>query len=168
MSPPLRTVGIHATCVLLDRAGASFGAPADAGVLILGKSGAGKSDLALRLIAMGAKLVADDRTDLFVRRGRLFGRAPKAIAGLMEVREVGILALPHAAFARIALTIEPKAGARLPPHRRFSPPAPLQLAEDKAPPLLAVAPFEASAAAKIAVATAAYERGLHRETVNRI
>jgi HPr kinase/phosphorylase len=163
-----RTVGIHATCVLLDRAGAPFGAPADAGVLILGKSGAGKSDLALRLVAMGAKLVADDRTDLFVRRGRLYGRAPKAIAGLMEVREVGILALPFAASVRIALVVEPEAGPRLPDLRRFQPPAPLLLPADKTPPLLAIAPFEISAAAKIAVATAAYERGLHRETVNTI
>ena len=80
-----RTVNIHATCVLLESAAAAFGASRAAGVLLLGKSGAGKSDLALQLIALGAKLVSDDRTELFVERGKLFARAPQSIAGLIEV-----------------------------------------------------------------------------------
>ena len=60
----LMTANIHATCIRIARAGKVFGAPASAGVLILGESGAGKSDLALRLIGRGAELVADDRTEL--------------------------------------------------------------------------------------------------------
>ena len=71
-----RSVNIHATCVRLGRAGAAFGAPPDAGVLLLGKSGAGKSDLALRLIALGATLVADDRTELYLWQRKLYARPP--------------------------------------------------------------------------------------------
>ena len=62
---------IHASCVALG----------NKGVLLLGDSGAGKSDLALRLIDGGAKLVTDDRTDLSVRNGKLFARAPVILAG---------------------------------------------------------------------------------------
>src|SRR5512146_1790449 len=99
-------VNIHASCVLLDGAAEAFGAPRDAGVLLLGESGRGKSDLALRLIERGAKLVADDRTELFVKDNALFARAPQSLAGLIEVRGAGIVALPFAAEARIALAVE--------------------------------------------------------------
>jgi HPr kinase/phosphorylase len=63
----LRIANIHASCVVLARAGEPFGAPGDAGILILGASGSGKSDLALRLIGRGALLVADDRVEIFAR-----------------------------------------------------------------------------------------------------
>ena len=102
----------------LDGAAAAFAAPRMAGVLLLGESGAGKSDLALRLIAMGAKLVGDDRTELFAENDQLFARAPANIEGLLEVRGVGIVALPSAAKARVALAVtleRPK--TRLPPAR---------------------------------------------------
>ena len=46
---------VHATCVVLAKAAVPFGARATAGILLLGRSGSGKSDLALRLIALGAK-----------------------------------------------------------------------------------------------------------------
>jgi len=162
-------VNIHATCLRLCRAGAAFGAPAGAGVLLVGGSGAGKSDLALRLIAMGARLVADDRTDLFVARGRLFARAPKRIAGLIEVRGVGVLRLPRAAQAQVTLVAElGRGGPRLPAHRRWLPPAALALPADAAPWAVRIAPFEASAPAKLAAAAAAYARGLHCENVNPI
>jgi HPr kinase/phosphorylase len=154
-------INIHATCVLLGRAGVAFGAPRDAGLLLLGKSGAGKSDLALRLIALGAKLVSDDRTDLYVVRGKLFGRAPTTIAGLIEARGVGIVALPAATRARIALVVSlehPK--SRLPQREFYKPPHGLSAAV----PLLRLAPFEASTPAKIALAVAAYERNLFRES----
>jgi hypothetical protein len=162
-------VNIHATCVRLDRAGAAFGAPRDAGVLLLGKSGAGKSDLAIRLIALGATLVADDRTELYVWRRKLYARPPARLAGLIEVRGVGILKLPHANRVRVALVVElGRDAARLPDHRRYRPSAALALPAAAAPPVVKIAPFEAAAPAKIVAATAAYALGLYRDTINPI
>jgi len=156
-----RVVNVHATCVQLARAGAAFNAPPGAGILLLGKSGSGKSDLALRLIALGAKLVSDDRTDLFVERGRLTARAPASIKGLIEVRAIGIVALPSAAKARIALAVSlerPK--SRLPEPDHYKSPFDLS-----APvPLIRLAPFEASAPDKIVLAAAAFAHKLFRES----
>ena len=166
---PKVSVNIHATCLRLGRAGAAFRAPRDAGVLLLGKSGAGKSDLALRLIALGATLVADDRTDLYVWRRTLYARPSARLAGLLEVRGVGILRLPYATKVRVALAVElGRDAARLPDHRRYRPPAALALPATAAPPVVKVAPFEASAPAKILAATAAYALGLYRDTFNPI
>jgi len=75
------------------------------GVMIEGASGAGKSDLALRAFDLGFRLVADDRTQVFLSRGRLFGRAPKPLSGLIEARGVGVLRQSHLAFAQIALIV---------------------------------------------------------------
>ena len=61
----MTTVNIHGSCIVLDKAAATFAAPPGDGVLILGASGAGKSSVALKLLAMGARLVADDRVELF-------------------------------------------------------------------------------------------------------
>ena len=93
---------IHACCVVLSRAGDPFGAPSDAGVLLIGPSGSGKSDLALRLIALGAVLVADDRVELFVQHGTLMARAPQALAGLVEIRGGGSVEMEYARLADIA------------------------------------------------------------------
>lgn len=72
---------IHATCI--DYQGT--------GILIIGPSGSGKSDLALRLIMnKNAKLVADDRTDICNQNGKLTASCPSTIAGQMEVRGIGI------------------------------------------------------------------------------
>jgi serine kinase of HPr protein (carbohydrate metabolism regulator) len=88
---------IHATCVAL---------PAGA-VLLRGAAGCGKSGLALRLIVeAGAQLVADDRSDLAVRDGRLIASAPAALAGRIEARGVGILALPYRAEAAVGLVAD--------------------------------------------------------------
>jgi len=163
------SVNIHATCIRLSRAGKAFAAPPDTGILLLGASGAGKSDLALRLISCGATLVADDICELFVSRGALWARAPARIAGLIEIRGLGIVKLPHAARVRIGLVVElgPSA-ARLPRHRRYRVPAKLALPAKAAPHLVIIAPFEASAPAKTAAAAAAYAHGLHRERINPI
>ncbi len=162
-------VNIHATCVRIGRAGQAFGTPADIGVLLLGASGAGKSDIALRLIDGGAILVADDRVELFVLRRMLWARAPRRGAGLIEIRGVGIVKIPHAARVRIGLAVELGEDVmRLPKHRRYKVPAALGLTKSAAPPLVKVAPFETSAPAKIAAAAAAYARDLHRDHINPI
>src|SRR5450631_3047929 len=61
-----------------------------AGVLITGKSGAGKSECALELISRGHSLVADDVVNIECEDGRLFGSAPDNFLGLIEVRGIGI------------------------------------------------------------------------------
>jgi HPr kinase/phosphorylase len=162
-------VNIHATAIRLGKAGVAFGAPASCGILLVGRSGSGKSDLALRLIAAGAKLVADDRTDLYASRGRLYAKAPKRIAGLLEVRGVGILKVPYATQMQVTLVVElGKAGPRLPEHRFYRVPAALRLPTASAPPVISLSPFEASAPAKLAAAAAAYAKGLYRDDINPI
>jgi serine kinase of HPr protein (carbohydrate metabolism regulator) len=162
------SVNVHATCLRVGRAGRPFRAPASAGGLLLGDSGAGKSDLALRLIGRGAQLVADDRTDLCVESGRLVARAPRSIAGLLEVRGVGIVAVAHAASAHIALVVN-LAGKvrRLPKQQRFAPPQALKLAPKARPVLIALSAFEDSAPDKILAAVAALHKGSFRESVKR-
>jgi serine kinase of HPr protein (carbohydrate metabolism regulator) len=67
------------------------------GVLIAGAPGRGKSDLSLRLIDRGATLISDDYTVVEARDGRLWASPPPTIAGKMEVRGLGILAIDHVA-----------------------------------------------------------------------
>jgi serine kinase of HPr protein (carbohydrate metabolism regulator) len=83
------------------------------GALIEGPSGIGKSDLALRCLERGAVLVADDRVLIWTDQGRLWGRAPEALAGLMEVRGVGIIQRPALPLCAIGLVIhcQPRAAA---------------------------------------------------------
>ena len=160
------TENIHASCVMLGRAGRAFGAPSDAGILILGKSGAGKSELALRLIAEGAVLVADDRVELFVRRGKLFARAPKTLAGLIEVRGVSIIELPHRKDAQIALAVNLTNTkiARLPERAYYE--SPLTMPQSNRPPMIALSP-DAATPAKIVAAVSAFAKNLFREEVKK-
>ncbi|KIN78325.1 Hpr serine kinase/phosphatase domain protein [Sulfitobacter mediterraneus KCTC 32188] len=75
-------------------------------MLILGASGTGKSALALQLIALGAELVADDRTIITRSSKTLRASVPEAIAGQIEARGVGILGVPHAASAQVVLAVD--------------------------------------------------------------
>ena len=78
----------------------SCAARAEAGVLLLGPPGSGKSDLVLRLLDRGFALVADDRVE-----STTFGSAPSALAGLLEVRGLGIVRLPYLSSCRLALVV---------------------------------------------------------------
>jgi serine kinase of HPr protein (carbohydrate metabolism regulator) len=73
------------------------------GALIEGPSGCGKSDLALRAIQVGWSLIADDRTLIWRSGDALYGRAPDALAGLIEARGLAVIAAPYRAYARICL-----------------------------------------------------------------
>ena len=84
------------------------------GVLILGEPGAGKSDLALRCLDQGFRLVADDRTLVWACEGGLYGRAPDSLAGLMEIRGLGVVPEPPVPFCRIALSVRCGSVERMP------------------------------------------------------
>jgi serine kinase of HPr protein (carbohydrate metabolism regulator) len=95
---------IHATAVAIGRRG----------VLITGASGAGKSDLAFRLIDRGAVLISDDQVALSVVDGRLKAAPPARIAGLIEVRGIGLVPMEHCADTFISLVVELGASERMP------------------------------------------------------
>ena len=120
------------------------------GVLLRGPSGSGKSDLALRLIDGGARLVADDQTELTRTPNGLVARAPLSIAGKMEVRGVGIMRVPTVPSAPIRLVVDlmPADQVERLPEPQFCEYLQCSL------PLLALAPFEASTPAKIRLALA--------------
>ena len=80
------------------------------GALIEGPSGIGKSDLAMRTLGLGATLVADDRVILWRSGGRLYGRAPAALAGLLEIRGVGIVRRTPRILAEVSLVIACQSG----------------------------------------------------------
>jgi HPr kinase/phosphorylase len=88
-------------------------------LLLRGPAGAGKSALALQMIALGAALVADDRTVLRAADGVLRAAPPPAIAGLIEARGLGLLRLPHTTDVPVAAVADLGAAetARLPPLR---------------------------------------------------
>ncbi|NIZ15294.1 HPr kinase/phosphorylase [Phaeobacter sp. HF9A] len=86
----------HASCVALN----------ERGVLILGPSGSGKSALALELMARGAQLVADDRTEIWREQDQLWARAPEAIAGLIEARGVGLLRAKAVAQVQLHVIVD--------------------------------------------------------------
>jgi len=140
MSANLRVQG---TCVALPMGGGEFSA-----VLLRGAPGTGKSDLALRLIDGSALLVADDLIELSPQQGVLIATAPQTIRGRMEVRGVGILAVPSIESAPLALLVDlvPADAVERLPQPAFEKIGEIRL------PRLALAPFESSAPAKIRVA----------------
>jgi HPr kinase/phosphorylase len=105
------TVILHASCI----------AHRGRGLLILGASGAGKSGLALEMLALGAELVADDRTLLRREPGAIIADAPDSLRGLIEARGVGILRARAHGPVELALAVDLDRAepARLPPDRRL-------------------------------------------------
>lgn len=140
------TILAHATCVALRLRGRAW-----RGVLLRGPSGAGKSDLALRLIEADGRLVADDQTRI-TRNGRtLLAAAPAALAGLIEVRGIGIVKLARGQLlsrASLSLLVDLVPIDRI---ERLPEPAKEDLLGVRLP-VLALAPFEDSAVAKLRLA----------------
>lgn len=112
------------------------------GALIQGSSGAGKSDLALRCLDMGLRLVADDRALVWACEGRLWGRAPETLAGLIEVRGLDVVAEPALPFCEIVLAARCESAERLPD------PA-WETISGVRVPAISTSPLEASAPAKL-------------------
>ena len=96
MAPGAASLIVHASTV----------AVAGRAVLIRGASGSGKSAMALQLLALGAGLIADDRTVLTRAAGQLIADAPPILHGLIEARGVGILNCPAVGPAPLALIVD--------------------------------------------------------------
>ncbi|MDZ4372485.1 MAG: HPr kinase/phosphorylase [Phenylobacterium sp.] len=120
------------------------------GALIEAPSGGGKSDLALRALGQGFRLVADDRVLVWVSDGRLFGRAPDVLRGLLEVRGLDIVQVEPVVFAELGLIVRLGRPDRLPE------PATEAISGVNLP-LLAADPFELSAPAKLGRALEAFD-----------
>ncbi|MFC3711489.1 HPr kinase/phosphorylase [Sphingoaurantiacus capsulatus] len=116
------------------------------GVLILGASGRGKSDLALRLIDRGAVLIADDQVALTPRAGLLQADAIATIHGKLEVRGLGIVDLDDAGPAPIALVVDLDGVPERLPEARMLDLAGIAL------PVIALPPFDASTPLKVELA----------------
>lgn len=105
-APAIQTPSIHGTALSVG----------GAGVLLRGKSGAGKSDLALRLldspgygvgaVLLKAFLIGDDQLYLWTEDGAVYATAPPALAGLLEVRGTGLLTVPFERRARLHLVVD--------------------------------------------------------------
>lgn len=125
--------------------------------LIRGASGAGKSDLALRCIALPplahiplrAELVSDDQVRLAAKEGGIEIAPPATIAGKIEVRGLGILTLPFRASARLALVVDLVPPDEVPRYP-LEPASATYLGINI--PLVRLAPFEPSAAVKLVLA----------------
>ena len=130
-------IRVHGTCVDID----------GAGVLLRGPSGAGKSDLALRLIDEGARLVADDQVEIERDGDRLNLRPPATIAGMMEVRGLGLFRFGHLP-STLSLVIDLVLADSV---ERLPDPATVEFL-GVCVPVFRLAPWEASATAKTRLA----------------
>lgn len=131
-------VSIHATCVAIGGKAA----------LLLGPSGSGKSDLALRLIDRGAKLVSDDLVYVQAIDDTLKASSPGTMAGKIEVRGVGLCTVPAQAEATVALLV------RLGEEKERLPEPQFETLEGIPLPLLHLDPHRASAPIKVEMALA--------------
>ncbi len=140
---------VHGTCVAISGAGA----------LLRGAPGSGKSDLALRFISLfggddrereAACLVADDQV-LLSRWGQgLAARSPKAIAGQLEVRGLGIVEVAHCKRISVTLIVDLAAPEDVP--RLPRDPLPCEDILGVATPVLKLNPFEVSSPVKLKLA----------------
>jgi HPr kinase/phosphorylase len=140
------TLLVHATAVAID----------GEAILLRGPSGSGKSDLALRLIDGGAQLVADDQTLLRREGERVLASAPPAIGGLLEVRGVGVVRVGAIATAPLLLIADLTLSGdieRLPERR-------VEIVLGRPVAVVDLAPFEASAPAKLRLFRRALAGGL--------
>lgn len=131
---------VHGTCVCIG----------EVGVLLLGPSGSGKSDLALRLIDGGAHLVADDQVQIEAASGALLASPPPGLPRVLEVRGLGLVRVPMAPRVLLALSIDLDPNGvmeRLPEPERWH-------ALGLSLPLVRMSAFTASAAAKVRLAAA--------------
>ena len=127
-------VQIHASCA----------ARGEQGIMLCGPSGAGKSDLLLRLLDAGYDLVADDRVCLHAG----WASAPPALAGLLEVRGMGIVRMRYRARVRVVAVARLVSPAGYPPRL---PPSP---GRDKVigQPVFFLDPAQPSAVARVGLA----------------
>jgi HPr kinase/phosphorylase len=142
------SVNLHASCIAF----------AGRAALLLGQPGAGKSDLALRAIAAGAVLVADDQVLLANEAGRLIARPPPPIAGLIEVRGIGLMRCPYLQRAPVCLAVALLPAQRVP---RLPEPATIEYVAVHIPHV-ELAAFEDSAVAKLRLAVGAAARHIMR------
>ncbi len=132
-----RPMNLHATCIAMD----------GYGILLRGPSGSGKSDLALRMIDQYTNviLVADDRVDVAAQRDAVYASVPASIAGKLEVRGIGIVEMPHAPRVKLVLLVDLVDAGCIP---RMPEPAFEEILGVRLP-RIALAPFAASAPAKL-------------------
>lgn len=127
---------VHATAVAIG----------DRAILLTGPSGAGKSDLALRLIDRGAVLISDDQIEVQTHGSALLATPPSTIAGQIEVRGLGIVAMQHRRSVPIALVVDLAAEPERMPEPRT------RVIAGYAIPLVALASFDASTPIKVELA----------------
>ncbi len=129
---------LHASCVAIR----------GMGVLLRGSTGTGKSDLALRLMDRGAILVSDDICEIRRENGQIFASPPSHIAGQMEVRGIGIIAMDFAPQAPLSLIIDLVQQYPRMPHHADG----FDMISDIECARIAINPFEASAPHKVELA----------------
>jgi len=138
----LETANIHGTAVAVN----------GHGVLILGASGTGKSDLALRLIDRGAKLVSDDQVFLTSEADMIMMSAPDTISGKIEIRHLGIMQFkPVTATLKLIIDLD-SAAERFPENQKSRDIMGTDI------PVIALNAFENSAAIKVELALGAHNR----------
>lgn len=137
MNQRLSSEMLHATSVARD----------GRAVIITGRSGSGKSDLALRLFDRGFRLVSDDQTMVRKVEGRLIASAPPTIKGKLEVRGIGIVEIDSVDDVPVCLLVELSEAVERMPEAGLE-----RMLLGAAIPLIGLDAMSASAAAKVDLA----------------